>query len=66
MNKPNSDLMTTREVAEKLKVHQRTVQRWIAMGRLHAMKVGPKMWRVHYSDLNAFLKDSNARITKEE
>lgn len=66
MNKPNSDFMTTREVAEKLKVHQRTVQRWIAMGRLNAMKVGPKMWRVQYSDLNAFLKASNTRTTKEE
>ncbi len=47
----DNQFWTTREVAEHLRVHQRTVQRWISLGRLKATKVGPRVWRVRGEDL---------------
>lgn len=48
-------LLTTSEIAKILRVHQRTVQRWIASNRLKATKIGPKIWRVRKQDLDNFL-----------
>jgi excisionase family DNA binding protein len=42
-------------VAQRLRVHQRTVQRWISSGRLPATKVGPRIWRISPEDLKKFL-----------
>lgn len=55
----NSQLLTTNEIAEILRVHQRTVQRWISSNRLKAIKVGPKILRVRQQDLNEFLENQN-------
>ncbi|MFB2769796.1 helix-turn-helix domain-containing protein [Pelatocladus sp. BLCC-F211] len=52
--------LTTREVAEHLRVHQRTVQRWISLGHLKATKVGPRVWRVRREDLDAFIKTNTS------
>ncbi|MBU7583160.1 MAG: helix-turn-helix domain-containing protein [Nostoc sp. TH1S01] len=54
-----SQLLTTHEIAEILRVHQRTVQRWISSNRLKAIKVGPKILRVRQQDLNEFLENQN-------
>lgn len=51
----NKQLLTTTDVAKRLRVHQRTVQRWISTGRLPATKVGPRMWRISPEDLKTFL-----------
>lgn len=52
-------LLSTSEIAEILRVHQRTVQRWISSNRLKATKVGPKILRVRKQDLDKFLEDHN-------
>ena len=41
-----TDLLTVREVAERLKVNPQTVRRWIRAGILPASKVGRRQWRV--------------------
>ena len=38
--RPATSFLTIREVAERLKVSQRTVRRWIDQGYLHAIKLG--------------------------
>ncbi len=53
-----SGWLTTAEVAERLRVNQRTVQRWVASGQLRATKAGPKVWRIREQDLQAFLVTS--------
>lgn len=55
----NAQLLTTHEIAEILRVHQRTVQRWISSNRLKAIKVGPKILRVRKQDLNEFIENHN-------
>lgn len=49
-------LLTIREVAEFLRVSERSVLRYIEAGRLKAIKVG--WWRVKESDLKKFLDEN--------
>lgn len=46
-------ILTTDEVAAKMNVKRRTVQTWIADGKLKATKWG-RDWIVTQSDLDAF------------
>jgi excisionase family DNA binding protein len=55
----NEQFLTTNEIAQILRVHQRTVQRWISSNRLKATKVGPKILRVRREDLNKFLESQD-------
>ena len=51
-NRDVTDELTTREAAEHLGVTVRTVQRWIADGRLPSRRVGSRV-RVSRSSLSA-------------
>ena len=58
-------LFTIEEIAKILRVHTRTVTRYIESGRLKASKLG--VWRIKQSDLNAFLDEtSNVRSKKKK
>lgn len=58
-------LFTIEEIAEILRVHTRTVTRYIESGRLKASKIG--VWRIRQSDLNAFLDEmSNVKKKKKQ
>ena len=46
-------LLTIREVAEILRVSERSVNRYIEAGKLKASKIG--QWRIKESDLEKFL-----------
>jgi len=61
----NEKFLTTNEIAEILRVHQRTVQRWISSNRLKATKVGPKILRVRKQDLDEFLESQNQGYQEE-
>jgi excisionase family DNA binding protein len=50
-------LFTITEIAKILRVHTRTVNRYIESGRLKASKLG--VWRIKQSDLNAFLDETS-------
>jgi excisionase family DNA binding protein len=54
---------TTDEIAEKLKVNRRTVQRWIAAGTLRAYRLAAQAGsvRVAESDLKKFLEERQSR-----
>ncbi|MBN3869666.1 helix-turn-helix domain-containing protein [Nostoc sp. JL33] len=58
--------LTTIEVAELLRVHQRTVQRWISSNNLKATKVGPRIWRIRKKDLDEFLQRDKSRKQIED
>ena len=49
-------LLTIKEVAEILRVSERSVNRYIEAGRLRASKIG--QWRIKQSDLDEFLKEN--------
>lgn len=48
------ELLTPKQVAEKLKVSRKTVVKWIRSGKLPGRKIGT-LWRIDADDLEAFL-----------
>lgn len=54
MKKQEHILYTTQEVADILKVHQRTTFRYIKSGKLKATKIG--QWRIKKEDLDKLIK----------
>ncbi|RDV80911.1 helix-turn-helix domain-containing protein [Ammonifex thiophilus] len=54
------ELLTPRQVAEKLKVSRKTVVKWIRSGKLPGRKIGT-LWRVDANDLEAFLGRAETR-----
>jgi excisionase family DNA binding protein len=61
----NEKFLTTNEIAEILRVHRRTVQRWISSNRLKATKVGPKILRVRKQNLDEFVESQNQGYQEE-
>jgi excisionase family DNA binding protein len=61
----NEQFLTTSEIAKILRVHQRTVQRWISSNQLKATKVGPKILRVRRQDFNEFLASQSQNYQEE-
>lgn len=55
--------LTVDQVAERLQIHRKTVERLLQDGKLHAIKVG-RVWRVPLSSLEAYLRGEHP--TKEE
>jgi excisionase family DNA binding protein len=51
------ELFTVVEIAERLKVPQRTVKRWLVSSQLRGLKAGRK-WRVKSSAIEEFLQHS--------
>ena len=45
-------LMTIREAAAYLRVHDMTVYRWIREGRIPAFKIGTWLWRINRETLD--------------
>jgi excisionase family DNA binding protein len=58
MKKKNkiNHLLTVEEVAEKLRLGPRTVYRLIEAGRLKAIKISRKAYRISENDLIQFIK----------
>jgi excisionase family DNA binding protein len=52
----DEDLLTVVEVATILHVHKRTVQRWIADGKLEAVKLPGGRYRIRSADAEALLR----------
>lgn len=53
------DYITSKEIAEKLKVSPRTVNRWVKSGNLRAFKVGDKngAYRIEREDFDRFIEE---------
>lgn len=51
------EILTIKEVAEKMQVSTRTVRRWIKEGKLKASRLGHRTYRVLEEDLISFIKD---------
>lgn len=55
------ELLTTNDVAMRLKVHPETVKRWLREGRMRGMRVSDRMgWRVPQSEVQRFISEALA------
>ncbi|MCT9000795.1 helix-turn-helix transcriptional regulator [Microbacterium memoriense] len=43
---PAPEWLTLRDTAERLSISEKSVRRWIADGRLKAVRIGPRLLRV--------------------
>ena len=55
VNDWDDELLTTREVADYLGVHIKTVQGWVRDGRIPAMRLANQYLRFRRSDVEALL-----------
>jgi excisionase family DNA binding protein len=53
---PEADYLTPKEVAEKLRVHDRTIRRLLLEGKLPEVRIGEKTWRVSAAALKAYIE----------
>jgi excisionase family DNA binding protein len=51
-----AEYLTPEEVAEKLRVHWRTVYVWLRSGKLKGVKAG-RLWRISEEALEEFLEN---------
>ena len=58
-------MLTTKEVAARLKVHVRTVQRLIEFGELKAIRVGT-LWRIRGGDYEDYVDGGSSILELEE
>ena len=54
------EMLRIRDVAQRLKVAQKTVRRYIASGQLQATKLATGHWRVPESAVRSFVEGSSA------
>lgn len=52
----NDEWMTARQVATELNVAYNTVLRWIKRGDLVGERIGPRVYRIRRSSLNALAR----------
>lgn len=52
------------QISEMLKIHPKTIQRYIREGKLLASKIG-KSWRITGHDLSIFIENSKTQIKAE-
>ena len=50
------EYLTPEEVAGKLRIHERTVRRLLADGKLPGQRIGAKKWRISADALKAYME----------
>ena len=55
-----SDILTIKQVAERLKVSERTIRNWIDKGDLKAYRFGLQ-YRIDETDLQTFIQNSKVK-----
>ena len=60
-----NEVLTIAEIAETLRVSNRTIRNWIDSGKLKAFKFGLQ-YRVNKEDFEEFIKNSEVKNESEE
>ncbi len=55
------NLLTPQEVAERLRLTRRTIMKYIREGKIKAIKLNRRIYRISEKDLNLFLKKCKRR-----
>jgi len=60
------EMLTVQEIAQQMKVSERTVRNWIEKDGLVAFPIGKRGYRVARSDLNAFIERRKKRVSDKD
>ncbi len=58
-------MLTIEEVAERMRVNEKTVRNWIASGELPAFPIGKRGYRISETDLRNFVEARKQRLQKQ-
>ncbi len=62
----NDPVLTTKEAAEKLRLHEETIRRWLKRGKLKGyMFADSSGWRVYASSIDELIRQSEPTTTGE-
>ncbi len=61
----NSDIMTIKEVAEYLKLNEKTTYRLTSEGKIPAFKVGGS-WRFRRDEIEKFTREQGAQQSEDQ
>jgi len=53
-------LLTPEQVAERMQVDRKTIYRWLADGKLPALKIG-RTYRIDWSDVKAMIRRQDGK-----
>lgn len=62
---PNDEIMTVREMAEYLKIAEKTAYRFVSEGKLPAFKVGGA-WRFRKAEVDRWIKEQELSNKKTD
>jgi len=57
-------MLTPKEVADRLGVHQKTVHLWLRSGKLQGIKISYRAWRIPRESLDSFIEANSNRSGK--
>lgn len=55
---PGGRLLRVRDVAERLAVSTRCIQTWVALGRLHPIRLTPRTLRIAEAEVEALIREA--------
>ncbi len=58
-------MLTIEEVAEWMRVNEKTVRNWIASGELPAFPIGKRGYRISETDLRNFVEARKQRLQRQ-
>ena len=58
-------MLTVEEIAERMRVNEKTVRNWITSGELPAFPIGKRGYRISESDFRMFVDARKKRLQKQ-
>lgn len=58
-------MLTIEEVAERMRVNEKTVRNWITSGELPAFPIGKRGYRISETDLRNFVEARKQRLQRQ-
>ena len=58
-------MLTIEEVAERMRVNEKTVRNWIASGELPAFPIGKRGYRISETDLRDFVEARKQKLRRQ-
>jgi excisionase family DNA binding protein len=58
-------MLTVEEVAERMRVNEKTVRNWITSGELAAFPIGKRGYRISETDLHHFVEARKRKLQRQ-